>query len=509
MQAIPDKSLSELLAGIVPLNSTVDSTMGCVVSGLTMDSRQVHAGDVFMACSGHQIHGVYFARQSIERGAVAVLLEEDPAVAKEIEELRHSEAIPVISVPQLSQKVGIIAERFYDYPSKALTTVGITGTNGKTSCSQFLAQALSEDKPSGVIGTIGNGLFGQLESASHTTPDAVSLHGLFKRFLEQGAASVVMEVSSHGLIQGRVAGVSFDVAVFTNLSRDHLDYHGDMENYSAAKKRLFQMPGLQHAVINADDAFGRLLINDLPQSLHIVSYGIAADSDVHATNLRFSPLGISFDVDTPWGKGTVNSALLGRFNVSNLLAVLTALLLLGMPVAKTLLRMKSLATVPGRMERVGYAGMGPVVVVDYAHTPDAVEKALSSLREHFTEHKIYCVFGCGGDRDPGKRAIMGTLAEANADKIVITNDNPRTEDPNRIVSDILQGITQKDQVQVILDRPQAIRWALEQATRDDAVIILGKGHEQYQIIGKEKRNYAGDCAIATEIAEDIYTGDPS
>ncbi len=515
MQANPGKTLSQLLAGIVPLNSSVDSALDCIVSGLTMDSRQVRAGDVFMACAGHQVHGVYFASQAIKQGAAAVLVEENAAVSKEVEELRHSEVVPVISVSQLSHKVGVIAERFYDHPSKALTAVGITGTNGKTSCSQFLAHALSEDKPCGVIGTIGNGLFGQLESASHTTPDAVSLHGLFKRFLEQGAASVVMEVSSHGLIQGRVAGVSFDVAVFTNLSRDHLDYHGDMENYSAAKKMLFQMPGLQHAVINADDAFGRLLINGLPQSLHTVSYGIEADSDVHATNLIFSPHGIAFDVVTPWGNGTVNSTLLGRFNVSNLLAVLTTLLVLGMPLAKALQRMQRLATVPGRMERVSYSGLGPVVVVDYAHTPDAVEKALSSLREHFKNqdkthdmrgHNIFCVFGCGGDRDQGKRAVMGALAEANADKIVITNDNPRTEDPNRIVSDILQGITQGDYAQVILERPQAIRWALEQATNNDAVIILGKGHEQYQIIGKEKRHYAGDCAIAAEIAEEIYAG---
>jgi UDP-N-acetylmuramoyl-L-alanyl-D-glutamate--2,6-diaminopimelate ligase len=519
MQAEPGKTLSELLAGLGPQDFALDLVSECVVNGLTLDSRQVRAGDVFLACAGHQVHGVYFAQQAIAKGAVAVLVEEDESASKEIDQVSHSAVVPVISIAQLSNKVGVIAERFYDHPSKALTAVGITGTNGKTSCSQFLAQALSEDKPCGIIGTIGNGLFSQLQTASHTTPDAVSLHGLFKRFLEQGAASVVMEVSSHGLIQGRVAGVAFDVAVFTNLSRDHLDYHGDMENYSAAKKLLFQMPGLRHAVINADDVFGRQLIKDLPDSLHIVSYGVEAYSDVKATHLVFSPQGIAFDVLTPWGNGTVHSMLLGRFNVSNLLAVLTTLLVLGVPLAKALQRMQQLATVPGRMERVGYSGSGPVIVVDYAHTPDAVEKALASLREHFKTqdntlnktqynkaHTIFCVFGCGGDRDSGKRALMGTMAEAHADNIVITNDNPRTEDPNRIVNDIVQGITQADRVQVILDRPQAIRWALEHATQDDAVIILGKGHEQYQIIGKEKRRYAGDCAIAAEIAEEIYDG---
>ncbi|WP_455211353.1 UDP-N-acetylmuramoyl-L-alanyl-D-glutamate--2,6-diaminopimelate ligase [Kaarinaea lacus] len=515
MQAKPGKPLSELLAGVVPLESAPHGVSDCVVGGLTLDSRQVKAGDLFLACAGHQVHGVYFAQQAINKGAIAVLVEEAAAVSKEIDEVLHSAVVPVISVPQLSNKVGIIAERFYEFPSQALTTIGITGTNGKTSCSQFLAQALSEDKPCGIIGTIGNGLFGKLESTSHTTPDAVSLHGMFQQFVEQGAVSAVMEVSSHGLVQGRVAGVAFNVAVFTNLSRDHLDYHGNMENYSAAKKLLFQMPGLQHAVINADDVFGRQLIKDLPNSLHIVSYGVDAYSDVKATNLVLSPQGITFDVDTPWGRGAVTSTLLGRFNASNLLAVLTTLLVLGVPLAKVLQKIRRLSTVPGRMERVGYSGSGPVIVVDYAHTPDAVEKALKSLGEHFKnqdktlnkkEHKIFCVFGCGGDRDQGKRALMGAMAEAHADKIVITNDNPRTEDPSSIVNDILQGVTQGNQAQVILDRQKAIRAAIEQATQNDAVIILGKGHEQYQIIGKEKRPYAGDYAVAAEIVAEIYSG---
>jgi UDP-N-acetylmuramoyl-L-alanyl-D-glutamate--2,6-diaminopimelate ligase len=338
---------------------------------------------------------------------------------------------------------------------------------------------------------------------------------LFKRFLQQGAASVVMEVSSHGLVQGRVAGVSFDVAVFTNLSRDHLDYHGDMENYSAAKKRLFQMSGLRHAVINADDAYGRQLLQELPASLHTVSYGLANDADVKAAQLLFSPQGMAFDVDTPWGGGTVHSSLLGRFNVSNLLAVLSTLLVLDVPLEKALQRVQHLATVPGRMERVAYTGRGPVVVVDYAHTPDAVEKALTGLREHFNQqqtvsggqhHKIFCVFGCGGDRDQGKRGAMGAIAQANADTIIVTNDNPRTEDPNHIANDIMQGVSKSDQVQVVLDRREAIRQALLQASEDDAVIILGKGHEQYQILGKEKRPYAGDYAVAAELATHLYAG---
>ncbi|MCG6970737.1 MAG: UDP-N-acetylmuramoyl-L-alanyl-D-glutamate--2,6-diaminopimelate ligase [Gammaproteobacteria bacterium] len=518
MRANQGRQLSELLEGIIPLDSAANSSakraVNCTVHGLTLDSRKVTSGDVFLACAGHQVHGVYFAPQAIKQGAVAVLVEDHAAVSKEIDELRASAVVPVISVPNLTRLAGVIAERFYDHPSKALTAVGITGTNGKTSCSQFLAQALSEDKPCGIVGTIGNGLYGKLENASHTTPDAVTLHGMFMRFLQQGAASVVMEVSSHGLVQGRVAGVSFDVAVFTNLSRDHLDYHGDMENYSAAKKQLFQMPGLQHAVINADDVFGRQLIKELPAELHTVGYGVADDAQVRASQLRFSPQGMMFYVDTPWGGGTVQSALLGRFNVSNILAVLATLLVLGTPLENALRSVQRLTTVSGRMERVGYEGHGPVVVVDYAHTPDAVEKALTGLREHFKNqqsangaiaHRIFCVFGCGGDRDKGKRAAMGASAQAHADTVIITNDNPRTEDPNQIVHDIMLGVTEPAQVQIILDRREAIRQALQQATANDAVIVLGKGHEQYQILGEERRPYAGDYAVAAEIATQVAT----
>lgn len=509
MQTNQGKNLSDLLAGL----ATVGGNMDCIVSGLTLDSRRVKAGDLFLACAGHQVHGVYFAQQAINLGAVAVVVDDSDGVAQPLAELRNNSRVPVVAIADLGKKIGIIAERFFDHPSKQLLTIGITGTNGKTSCSQFLAQAFSEEKPCGVVGTIGNGLFGRLESASHTTPDAVSLHGLFKQFVDQGAASIVMEVSSHGLAQGRVAGVSFDVAVFTNLSRDHLDYHGDMESYSSAKKQLFQMPGLKHAVINADDVFGRQLIKELSSALNIVSYGIVENADrsditVKAFNLLFSPKGLSFDVATPWGNGTVHSSLLGRFNVSNLLAVLASLLVVGTPVDKVLQVVGGFDTVAGRMERVPRPDDAPLIVVDYAHTPDAVEKALQSLREHLgNPHqggpRIFCVFGCGGDRDKGKRAVMGAMAEANADRVVITNDNPRTEVPEAIINDILKGVNHKNKTQVVVDREQAIRWALQHAHKNDAVIILGKGHEQYQILGKEKRPYDGDNEVARRIAAEL------
>ena len=506
MQTNHGKPLSELLAGV----ATVDAAMDRVISGVSLDSRQAKAGDLFLACAGHQVHGVYFAEQAVNQGAVAVVVEDSDGVALAIADLRRKTQVPVIAVADLGKRAGIIAERFFDHPSKQLLTIGVTGTNGKTSCSQFLAQALSEDKPCGIVGTIGNGLYGRLENASHTTPDAVSLHGLFKRFLDEGAASVVMEVSSHGLTQGRVAGVAFDVAVFTNLSRDHLDYHGDMESYSNAKKRLFFMPGVKHAVINVDDEFGRQLSKALPAGLEIITYGIGEQSDitVKASHLRLSPQGLSFDVITPWGNGTVRSSLLGRFNVSNLLAVLATLLVVGVPMDKAIQRLQRFGTVAGRMERVPSPDSTPLIVVDYAHTPDAVEKALKSLDEHFQNtgngsHRLFCVFGCGGDRDKGKRAVMGAMAQANADQIVITNDNPRSEEPGEIVKDIMQGITQPHKTQIILDREQAIRWALQHADKNDAVIILGKGHEQYQIFGKDKRPYAGDNEVARRIAVEL------
>ncbi|WP_455204732.1 UDP-N-acetylmuramoyl-L-alanyl-D-glutamate--2,6-diaminopimelate ligase [Kaarinaea lacus] len=495
-------TLSVLLQDIVAVPPDLDRK----IFGIALDSRKIKAGDLFIACAGHSFHGVHFADKAINSGAIAILVEAAGAVAEEVDALLAKAKVPVLVVPVLKYDIGVIAERFFGNPSSMLLTVGVTGTNGKTSCSQFLAQALHEEQSCGVIGTIGNGLFGQMEQATHTTPDAVSLHAMFRDMLDQGAKAVVMEVSSHGLHQGRVAGVAFDAAVFTNLSRDHLDYHGSMENYRAAKELLFKAPSLRYAIINADDAFGQQLLATLPDHLKKVAYSINTPYEnsafaVTATDVRLDPQGMQFHLSTPWGEGVVRSALLGRFNVSNLLAVLSTLLVLNVPFADAVKRAQVLTTVPGRMERLGGKQGLPLVVVDYAHTPDAVEKALTALREHLQSDAaagrcIHCVLGCGGDRDKGKRPHMGAIAEAYADQVVLTNDNPRSEDPQQILEDILAGMKNPMAVKTIPQRQQAISETIAKAAPNDVIVILGKGHEQYEIIGEEKRDYPGDWKIA-------------
>lgn len=501
MKSNSSKTLQQLLAGIAPVNTEDD----CPVNGLSLNSGTVEPGYVFFALSGHREHGFNYATDAIRRGACAVVWEaetqDDDVVLLESDAVSH---VPLIPVVNLKQQVGRIAERFYDEPSKQLCMIGITGTNGKTSCSQFLAQALNADEASCVIGTLGNGFVGYPQTATHTTPDAITLHGLLAQYHDQNAKNVVMEVSSHGLSQGRVAGIAFDVAIFTNLSRDHLDYHGDMTAYGEAKKLLFETPTLKTAIINADDDFGREIAASLQDRMQVVRYGVTHDAtvDVRASKVRLDNAGVHFDVITPWGSGIVSSPLLGRFNVSNLLAVLAGLLVKEVRFEDALLRISQLSNVAGRMERVAHGDEHPLLVVDYAHTPDALAKALQSLRDHVDRRhhgKLWCVFGCGGDRDQGKRAAMGNVAEEFADHVVITDDNPRTEVPTHIVAQILDGIYKQQDVIVNHDRVAAIGYAIEQADQYDAVLVAGKGHEAYQIIGTEKREYPGDVEIIKQL----------
>ncbi len=480
--------LSTLLAGIAELRGNVDGP----IQRLSTDSRDVRAGDLFCALSGAQAQGHDFITQALTAGAAAVVWDKPPGMAsldaaKLAHGMRHS--VPLIAVENLRAQLGVIAARFYGEPSQALRVYGVTGTNGKTSCSQFIARTLQVDAPCGVIGTLGNGLVDALEPTRHTTPDAVTLQALLAHLREQGATAVAMEVSSHGLDQGRVNGVLFNCAVFTNLSRDHLDYHPDMDAYGQAKARLFFMPGLQHAVINADDAFGRWLLGHVPEKVNIVSYGLAGElhaprPTLYAQRVELRPDGLFLQVDSPWGSGDISSSLLGRFNASNLLAVLGALLVTGMPFEHARTRVQKLTTVPGRMERYGGGGQ-PLVVVDYAHTPDALQHVLQALREH-CRGKLRCVFGCGGDRDRGKRPLMGRIAEAGADVVVLTNDNPRGEDPAAITRDILAGMLAPQQVCVTHDRATAITEALRACAAEDVLLVAGKGHETYQIIGTQQ-----------------------
>jgi UDP-N-acetylmuramoyl-L-alanyl-D-glutamate--2,6-diaminopimelate ligase len=377
--------------------------------------------------------------------------------------------------------------------------IGVTGTNGKTSIVQLLAAALeSLHARAATIGTLGAGLVGALAAGERTTPDAISVHGLLAQFHDAGASHVAMEVSSHALDQGRVNAVDFEVAVFTNLTRDHLDYHGTMDVYGAAKAKLFAWPGLRSAVINADDAFGRELVMRLPESVQRLRYAIDTEAEIRARNVRTHGDGLSFDLATPWGEGAIDSLLLGRFNVYNLLAVVGCLGALGYTFAQIQNAISGLQPVIGRMNRLG-GGALPLVVVDYAHTPDALEQALTSLRAHCAG-KLVCVFGCGGERDAGKRPQMGAIAERLADEIFITDDNPRGEDGDVIVAQIVAGLSDAQRAHVQRDRGTAIALALREAHAGDVVLIAGKGHEPYQEIGSVKRTF-DDADVARRALE--------
>jgi UDP-N-acetylmuramoyl-L-alanyl-D-glutamate--2,6-diaminopimelate ligase len=481
------RSLRELLAGIADVAGDIR------VSGLTLDSRRVRAGDAFIALNGANAHGITFAPAALAQGASAMIAEGPAPVAFECANL------PTVWIDGLRDRVGEIAARFFDRPAAALHVVGVTGTNGKTSIVQLLAAALEHlGARAATIGTLGAGLVGAVAAGERTTPDAISVHGLLARFRDAGASHVAMEVSSHALDQGRVNAVDFEVAVFTNLTRDHLDYHGTMQAYGAAKAKLFAWPELRSAVVNADDAFGRELSVRLPANVQRLRYAIDADAEIQARNVRAHGDGLSFDLITPWGEGQIRSPLLGRFNAYNLLAVAGCLGALGYAFAQIRAALEHLQPVAGRMNRLG-GGALPLVVVDYAHTPDALEQALTSLRAHCTG-KLICVFGCGGERDAGKRPQMGAIAERLADEIIVTDDNPRGEDGDAIVAQIVAGIGDPQRARIERDRAAAIALALRAARAGDVVLIAGKGHEPYQEVDGVRRPF-DDADVARHVLE--------
>jgi len=472
------RALLELLDGIVKLPGLPDARIG----GLVLDSRKVKPGDLFFALEGSRTHGKQYVEQAIERGAAAVLQEADWVRKGE------RDGVPVIAVPVLKFKLGAIAERWFGNPSQAITVIGVTGTNGKTSVSHFIAQALRADGPCGVIGTLGNGLFGDLQPSTHTTPDAITLHRLLADMCDAGAQQAVMEVSSHALEQGRVAGAAFDVAVFTNLSHEHLDYHGDIASYGQAKRRLFETPGLKYAVINLDDDYGQSLLASMPGAVGTVSYGFddsRLPPSLQGSDLRLDSQGLRLRIDSDWGHGELAVPLLGRFNAENLLAAFAALLACGLGFDEVLARLSRAQPVPGRMQRLGGGSGEPLVVVDYAHTPDALAQVLEALRAHGAG-RLTCVFGCGGERDVGKRPLMARTAEQGADQVIVTDDNPRGEDPDVIVADIFSGFANADAVTVINERAAAIRHAVIGAGEGDVVLVAGKGHEDYQLVGEQR-----------------------
>ncbi|MEJ1960393.1 MAG: UDP-N-acetylmuramoyl-L-alanyl-D-glutamate--2,6-diaminopimelate ligase [Gammaproteobacteria bacterium] len=509
------RALSDLTAGLASV------PRGLVVSDVTLDSRAATPGSLFLACRGHKQHGLDFARSAIALGASAVLFEPadsrgeggSEAAASVIAQaaVQAAQAPHVFfgSVPRLSRHVGTIADRFFGSPSQSMAIAGITGTNGKTTCAYLLSQALTQcGKLTGYSGTIGYGLPSALTATSHTTSDAVTVHRQLAQLRQLGAECVAMEVSSHALDQGRVNAVRFHTAVFTNLTRDHLDYHGTMDKYGAAKALLFAATGLVARVINIDDEFGaqlaarpstaRLVVTTRREPATLAQF-------VRATRVRADSSGLVISIESSWGVGEVAVPLIGDFNVENVLTVLGTLLDWGVPLADAANALSKCRAPSGRLEVLGGRGSQPLAVVDYAHTPDALSKALRAARLH-CKGRLHVVFGCGGDRDPGKRPLMGTIAAELADSIVVTDDNPRTEDPRRITSEIIAGVrsvvvVRATSVRVEHDRKRAIVSTLEGAASDDVVLVAGKGHEDYQIYGTEHRPFSDQAVIREHFGE--------
>ena len=467
-------SLPDLLADF-----TTHPIPARTVSGMTLDSRSVQRGDLFVALAGLTTDGQSFIDDAIARGAAAILFDAQAPPPQA--------SVPAIAVPQLRQCVGFIAARFFGAPSQHLNVIGVTGTNGKTTCTQVLAQVLGH---CAVIGTLGAGFPGALRAGPHTTPDVITVQRLLAEFLAAGAKHVCMEVSSHALDQGRVVGVRFALAMFTNLTRDHLDYHGDMTRYGEAKARLFATPHLSKAVINGDDAFGRELIEQLQPRLAVLRFGLDA-GDIYASAIALKLDGLAFTAHTPHGSAPIAVRLLGRFNVSNILAVIGAAMALGRELADIAQALRAIEPPPGRMQCFG-GERAPLVVVDYAHTPDALTQVLSAAREH-TLGELWCVFGCGGNRDRGKRPLMGAVAEQLADRVVVTDDNPRHERSQDIIADIVRGM--RRQPHIIPDRAQAIRHSVQSARHGDVVLIAGKGHEDYQQVGDARLPFSDSAAV--------------
>ncbi|WP_229008545.1 UDP-N-acetylmuramoyl-L-alanyl-D-glutamate--2,6-diaminopimelate ligase [Methylophilus sp. Leaf408] len=443
------------------------------VHGITADSRQVEKHGLFLAYPGQHGDGRDYIPDAIAKGANTIIWDSLGF------DWNPEWTVHNIAIPDLKSQVGHIASQFYKDPTEQLWCIGVTGTNGKTTVTHWLAQAYRFlQRKSAVIGTLGNGTLDDLQPTQNTTPGPVELQKILANFLLEDVQMVAMEVSSHGLDQGRVNGVSFDVAVFTNVTRDHLDYHVTMEAYQSAKQKLFDWQTLSAAVINADDAFGIELIDRLrKQGKQVLSYGMQ-EADICATAVTMHATGFEIQVRTPQGNGLVQLHALGQFNVYNVLAVLGCLLANDVALPAALQAVSGLVPVAGRMQMFG-GGDLPLVVVDYAHTPDALEKALQTLRIQ-ARGKLSCVFGCGGDRDAGKRTEMGRIAGALADSVVVTNDNPRSENPYAIIAAISEGLTREFSMET--DRAKAIAMAVMRANKGDVVLVAGKGHEDYQEI---------------------------
>ncbi|MES2825832.1 MAG: UDP-N-acetylmuramoyl-L-alanyl-D-glutamate--2,6-diaminopimelate ligase [Pseudomonadota bacterium] len=471
----------------------LDSAAKIEISGICLDSRQLKKGEVFVAFVGTKIDARHFIAAAIESGAAAILVEAD----QQWQGINWIGSVPIIALEALAQGVSEIAGNFYQHPSKRTRLIGVTGTNGKTTCTLLITQlAALLQKRGGVVGTLGFGLLdstlvaplaqqiGAVQSTGLTTPDPVSLQKILAQFVDQKALTVAMEVSSHSLVLGRVAALQFDTAIFTNLTQDHLDFHGDLAQYGKAKEKLLTMPNLRHAIINFDDLWAKSLLQKVPAGVSTVSFSVEdSAANIYLSDLVLTASGAQARLHSPWGEADLISPFIGKFNLSNLLAVIASMCVAGFPLQDVLGFVPQLQAAPGRMQAVALdaSNQDINVIVDYAHTPDALENSLHAIREHAASARVWTVFGCGGDRDKTKRPLMGRIAEINSDYIILTNDNPRNEEPSAIAADIIRGLHNPNGYLLIADRAQAIDFAVQQAKAGDVVLVAGKGHEDYQI----------------------------
>ena len=490
--SFPGRPLAELTGGLI------DTPPPLEIRDVTLDSREASPGALFLACRGRARHGLAFAAEAAARGARAVLYEPPAESAGQLEALDPT--VFVAAVPQLAARAGVIADRFFGRPSRQLTVIAVTGTNGKTTCAWLSAQALARcGRPAGYMGTLGAGVPGALAATAHTTSDAVTVHRRLAELRMQGAGWVGMEVSSHALDQDRIAGVRVHTAAFTNLTRDHLDYHGTMDAYGRAKTRLFEIETLVSRVINIDDEFGAALAaradrGRLIATTRRASARLPAQAHwVRGVHTRLQSAGMQIRVASSWGETDLAAPLIGDFNADNALTALGILLAADVPLQEACAALRECRAAPGRMEAFGGDAGRPLAIVDYAHTPDALAKALRNARRH-CRGRLRVVFGCGGDRDSGKRPMMGRIAAELADEIILTDDNPRTEPPERITADILAGIAGHG-ARIEHDRGRAIREALAGSAAADVVLIAGKGHETYQIYGAERRPFSDQAVV--------------
>ena len=464
------------------------------VTGVANHSENVQPGDLYLALQGAHHHGLDFLSDVVVRGANAVFWEGSEATG-------YQSTIPMIRVPNLSVNMGFIADKFFDHPSATMDVIAVTGTDGKSSVSHFIAEGLSHaEQQCGLIGTLGYGCFGDLQVATHTTPDALTMQRIIYELKQRAINKVVIEASSHGLAQGRLNGLTIDTAVFTNLGRDHLDYHGSLTEYMQAKRKLFEFDSLKTAVINADDAHAEAMIHACHRGVTVLSYSkkssavaaylLKAEQCKQGLALRISVLGRVVDIET---------CLFGEFNIYNLLATMLVLISHGLSIDEASERLRKIHIVDGRMQYFG-GNNAPTVFVDYAHTPQALQQALKASKDYATGDLI-CVFGCGGERDSGKRLLMGEVASHHANYIIICDDNPRREDAEQICNDILKGVAKTTKHSVIHDRAQAITTAIKTAKPTDVVLVAGKGHERYQLVGTERKPF-NDADFIQKALED-------